>query len=247
VNDLAAGLAAAGLAMLAGAAGPAVIGRLPEPELPPRPAEGEETRTGRLSIDEVHEKTSYAELAARPRLGWWLALGSAVAGAVLGYRLGWGGDLLVLLPLVPVGVWLGYVDWRTTFLPTRLVAPAYALTAVLVVSVCAVDGSWTDARRAAVGWAVYGGLFLLMWAITGGFGYGDVRLAGVLGIALGFLGWSPLLLGLVGALFLGGIGGLVLVLLRLVDAKRNPFGPYMLVAAGIAATYGPTIADRLGY
>jgi leader peptidase (prepilin peptidase)/N-methyltransferase len=247
VNDLLAGALAAALGLLAGAAGPWLVARLPEPELPVAPAEGESEPSARLRIAPVHEKVPYVELAARRGLAVRLALASAVVGGLLGYRLGWSGDLAVVLPLVPVGTWLAYVDARTTFLPTRLIAPSYVATVLLVLLVCAADGGWSDARRALLGWALYGGLFLLMWALTGGFGYGDVRLAGVLGTALGFLGWAPLLIGLVGGLLLGGVGGLVLVLLRLVDARRNPFGPYMLLSAALAAAYGPLIADRLGY
>lgn len=230
-----------------GLLGPAVIARLPEPELDPEPADGEDEPRSRLRIAPVHAKIPYAELARRPGLGWRLAVGAALVGALLGAALGWSVDLLVVLPLVPVGVWLGYVDWRTTFLPTRIIAPSYAVVLAAVVVAALVEGDRSDALRSVEGWACYGGYFLLMWIITPGLGYGDVRLAGLLGIALGWLGWPALVVGLVGGVFLGGFGGALLTLLRIVERGRNPFGPHMLLGAALAAAYGPWVADLLGY
>ena len=53
-------------------------------------------------------------------------------------------------------------------------------------------------------------------------GYGDVRLSGVLGIALGYLGWGPLLVGVYAGFLLGGVGGGLLSVLRVVDRKAYP-------------------------
>lgn len=289
-GELVAALVVGALCVPAGAAGPALIARLPEPELDPLPEEaddtptdtgtgpetgmetgmetGTETGTGSgaeagagtavepgadrtkrrlFAIAPAHEKVLYSDLAARPRLGVLLALASAVVGAYLGAGLGWSTDLLVMAPLAPLGVWLTYVDWRTSFLPTWLIGPGYGVVAAAIVLASLIDGEWLDARRAVLGWLVYGGAFVLMWLITPGFGYGDVRLAGLLGLALGWLGWAPLLIGFAGGLFLGGILGAVLTLLRIVEPGRNPFGPHMLLAAGISAVFGPALATALGY
>ena len=62
-------------------------------------------------------------------------------------------------------------------------------------------------------------------------GFGDVRLSGVLGIALGQLGWGPLIVGVYSGFLLGGVIGGLLSALRLVDRKGYPFGPFMLVGA----------------
>ena len=85
-----------------------------------------------------------------------------------------------------------------------------------------------------------GGLFFLMWVIyPAGMGYGDVRLSGLLGIALGYLGWGELVVGLFSAFLVGGPGGLVLSMLKIVDRKANPFGPAMLVGAVLGVLFGP--------
>ncbi len=76
---------------------------------------------------------------------------------------------------------------------------------------------------------------MLWFVYPRGMGYGDVRLSGVLGIALGLprLG-AQLVLGIYAGFLLGGVGGLLLSLLRLVDRKAYPFGPFMLAGASWA-------------
>jgi leader peptidase (prepilin peptidase)/N-methyltransferase len=167
---------------------------------------------------------------------------------VLGASVGWSWSLLFLLPLAPIGVALTVIDWRTTLLPTRLIAPAYAVTVVTVALAAVAEGDAAVAVHALIGWAVMGGIFFVLWFIyPRGLGYGDVRLSGVLGLALGALGWAELATGIYGAFLLGGVGGALLSLLRIVDRKRFPFGPFMLVAAVVAVALGPWVADRFGY
>lgn len=246
-SDVLAAAVGAVVGLAGGVVGPRVIARLPEPELDPEPVEADPEPRKRLHLDPVHAKVPYADLAERPGLGWRLAIGAAVAGAILAGALGWSVDLLVVLPLVPVGVWLGYIDWRTTFLPTRIIAPTYALVLAAILVASLVEDDRSDALRAAGGWACYGGYFLLIWSLAPGVGYGDVRLSGVLGLALGWLGWPELFFGMLGGLLLGGVGGTLLALLRVVPRGRNPFGPHMLLGAGLAAMYGPWLATQLGY
>jgi leader peptidase (prepilin peptidase)/N-methyltransferase len=246
-GDVAAAVVGAAVGLVGGFLGPRVIARLPEPELDPEPTDEAAEPRGRLQLSPVHDKIPYVDLARRPRLGWWLALGAALAGAVLAGVLGWSVDLLVVLPLVPVGVWLGYVDWRTTFLPTRIIAPTYGVLVVAILVAALVQDDRSDALRAVGGWACYGGYFLLMWLIAPGVGYGDVRLSGVLGLVLGWLGWAELFVGMFAGLLLGGIGGALLALLRIVPRGRNPFGPHMLAGAALAAMCGPWVATQLGY
>jgi leader peptidase (prepilin peptidase)/N-methyltransferase len=142
---------------------------------------------------------------------------------------------------------LGYVDARTTFLPTRIVWPTLGLVALVAVAVAVVSGEGDDLRRAALGCVLYGGVFYVLWWLTPGFGFGDVRLAFLLGAVLGFLGWEELGIGFAAALFLGGFGGALLVLLKVVDARRSPYGPHMLVGAVVGAGFGPALAGVLGY
>ena len=66
--------------------------------------------------------------------------------------------------------------------------------------------------------------------------------AWLLGIALGFLGWGELMVGLFASFLLGGLGGGLLSVLRIVDRKSYPFGPFMLLGAVVGVVLGPAAA-----
>lgn len=215
-------------AVLCGALGvlvPRLIASVPEPAEP------------------ADDKEPYSDIAATPRLSWLAPVVGAVVGALVGGAVGLDWALLFLVPLVPVGVALALIDWRTRLLPTRIIAPTYALLVPLVVIAALASGEPALLVRAAIGWALMGGLYLLLWLIhPRGMGYGDVRLSGILGIVLGYLGVGQLALGAWSAFLLGSIGGLVLVGLKVIDKKNNPFGPWMLIGALVGIVAGPAFA-----
>jgi leader peptidase (prepilin peptidase)/N-methyltransferase len=158
-------------------------------------------------------------------------------------RLGWDPALIVWAYLVPVGVALAVVDWRTRLLPTKVIAPSYAVVVLLTLVAALVSGDWDSLIRAGWGWLVAGVTFFVLWFVyPRGMGYGDVRLSGLLGIALGYLGWGELLTGIYAGFLIGGVGGLLLSLLRIVDRKAYPFGPFMLVGAVVGVLAGPYVA-----
>ena len=188
-------------------------------------------------------KEPYAAIAALPGLAWKSALASAVTAGLVGMRVGWDPALLVWAYLVPVGVALAVVDWRTRLLPTKVIAPSYAVVVALTLLAGTMSGDWDSVVRAGWGWLIAGGTFFVLWFIyPRGMGYGDVRLSGLLGIALGYLGWGELLTGVYAGFLLGGVGGLLLSLLRIVDRKAYPFGPFMLVGAVVGVLTGPGVA-----
>jgi len=229
--------AAAGCAAVCGVGSflaPMLIARVPEPEPDPE------------ADADAPAKESYADIAALPGLAWKLAAAGAVAGALVGGKIGWTAPLLFLVPLVPVLVALAVIDWRTHLLPTRLVWPTTLATAALIAVTWAVTGNDDALMRAGWGFLVaYGSFFVLWFVYPKGLGYGDVRLAGVLGLALGYLGWGPLLVGLYAGFLLGGVGGGLLSALKVVQRKAFPFGPFMVVGALIGVLWGSGILDRL--
>jgi leader peptidase (prepilin peptidase) / N-methyltransferase len=227
-----------------GLAVPALIARIPEPEpLGPEPGEPDEAGA---SAAPPEEKEPYAAIAALPGLAWRSALASGVAGASVGAELGWAWPLVYLVPLVPVAVALAVVDWRTRLLPTKVIAPSYALVVVGVLVCWVATRETDDLARAGLGWLLSGGLFWLLWRIhPRGMGYGDVRLSGVLGIALGQLGWGPLLVGVYSGFLIGALVGGLLSVLRVVDRKAYPFGPFMLVGALVGIIWGDPLLSGL--
>jgi leader peptidase (prepilin peptidase)/N-methyltransferase len=234
---------AVGTAVLA-AAGPAVIRRLPEPS-----SHGAGPTVADAAVeadvpDEGTAKVPYRELAGRPGLAWRLAATGAVVGAVAGARLGAVPALLPWTYLGAVGVVLGYVDAQTKLLPTRVVAPSYAVLGALLAGAALLDGSLGGLERAGLGWITMGGFYFVLWFVhPAGLGYGDVRLAGLLGLALGYLGWAQLLTGMYAGFLLGGIGGGVMALARLVERRRYPFGPFMVLGALVGMAFGSALSD----
>ena len=66
-------------------------------------------------------------------------------------------------------------------------------------------------------------------------GFGDVKLAGLLGLYLGWLGWIELAVGAFAAFLFGGLVGLALLVTGRAGRKSHlPFGPFMLVGALLA-------------
>lgn len=244
-------------AVLAGVGGllvPTLIARIPEVEpdeagASEGPDQAEPGSEADATVDAAPTEgppEPFADIARLPGLGSKSAVVAGVAGAVVGLGTDWTWALVVWLPLVPLAVALAVVDWRTRLLPTALIRPAYAGLAVLVLIGWAVTGDGDAALRAGLGWLVGGGLYAILWFIyPRGLGFGDVRLAGVLGIALGWLGWGPLLVGVYAGFLLGGVIGGLLSVLRIVERKGFPFGPFMLVGALVGLLWGADLWSHL--
>jgi leader peptidase (prepilin peptidase)/N-methyltransferase len=163
--------------------------------------------------------------------------------------VGWSWALLHLLPLVPVGTTLALVDLRTRLLPNRIVRPALAGVVLLGSLAAVLAGDLAAAERAFVAMAlVFAVFFALWWVYPPGLGYGDVRLSAVLGFALGWLGWGPVLVGLYAA-FLGfAVPGLVIAVLRRsrgLLARAYPFGPFLLSGAVLGVVAGDPLWRHL--
>ena len=221
-------LACALVCAVAGWLVPRVIAALPEPE--PDPDE---------NPDDFPAKLPYAVLGKRPRLPLGCAIASGLAGGLLGAALGWDWRLSWLVALVPACCALAVVDYVTWYLPTRIVAPSYAVVAVLIVVAALAQGDLWVAGAGALGWAGLGGYYGLMWLISPRImAYGDVRLGGLLGLALGPLGLGTVLLSAVLAGALGGLAFLPLRLLGNAIRRHVPFGPFLVVGALAAVVLG---------
>lgn len=186
------------------------------------------------------------EVATRPGLGWRAAALSAGAGGVVGACLGRDVALLVLLPLVPVGVALGVIDAHTHLLPTRLIWPSLAVAVALGTGAAALSGDWRRLVAAAVAGAlsfVVG--HVLWWLHPDGLGYGDVRLAALLGFALGYVDPTTWLVGFYsGLLLFAGVGVVRSARRRDRAALREsiPFGPFLLAGSLVGVVVGAYLA-----
>lgn len=153
--------------------------------------------------------------------------------------------LVALLYLMAISIALALIDAEVHRLPNAIVLPAYPVLAALLVTSSALSGDWAALGRAGTGLVVLGGAYLLLaLAVPGGMGLGDVKLAGVLGMVLAYLGWGPLTVGAFGAFVLGGTFAIGLMVSG--RARRGsgvPFGPWMLGGAWLGVFAGQPLLD----
>lgn len=169
-------------------------------------------------------------------------LATAVVFALAAWLVGLGWSLPAYLYLAAVGIALALIDLDVRRLPDAVVLPSYpVLLCLLALATWDPGGAahWTALLRAAAGGAIlFAFYFVLMVVREGGMGFGDVKLAGLLGLALGWLGWGSLIVGAFAAFVLGGTFSVALLIMGLARGKTAiPFGPWMILGAfvGIAA------------
>lgn len=151
-------------------------------------------------------------------------------------RFGLSWVLPAYLYLAAISVVLAVIDVDVHRLPNPIVLPSYLVAAVLLVPAVVAGGDWRAAGRAlaamAAVWAFY---FVLALIYPGGMGLGDVKLAGLLGLYLGWLGWGSVVVGVFAGFLAGGLaGGLLLATGRAGRKSAMPFGPFMLGGAFLA-------------
>lgn len=183
-----------------------------------------------------------ARISARYPL---VEVGTATLFGLLAWHFGLQAALPAFLFLAAIGLALAIIDIDHKRLPFALTAPAYPVGLVLLSVAALVDGHPTRLVTMLGGMVALFGLYFLLNLINPrGMGFGDVMLAGALGIYLGYLGWASLLVGAFLGFFFGAVGGLLLIATRRGGMKSQvPFGPYMLAGALVAILAGPQLAD----
>lgn len=172
-------------------------------------------------------------------------LGTALLFALVAARLGPSASLPAFLYLCAVSVALAAIDLETQRLPNVLTLPSYLVGGGLLAVAAAVDGDVGRLLRAVEGMvALYAFYFVICYATAGkGMGFGDVKLAGLLGLYLGWLGWPELLVGAFAAHLLGGVVAVWLLARGGASRKtRVPFGPFLVAGALVALLVGSPIA-----
>jgi leader peptidase (prepilin peptidase)/N-methyltransferase len=165
-----------------------------------------------------------------------IAIATALVEALLILRVGADPALPAFLVLGALGVVLAAVDLATRRLPDPLVLTAYGAGLVLFGLAAAWSGDAVPLLRACLGTVALFGLYLVLALVNpAGLGFGDVKLAGVLGLHLAWLGWDVLLVGALAGFLLVAVVALVLLVTRRANRSSElPFGPFMLVGALLA-------------
>ncbi len=162
-------------------------------------------------------------------------------------RFGFSVTTLAFGYLACIGLVLALIDLDVHRLPDKIVIPAYPVLAVLfAIATWETGEGWWPLIRALIGG---GTLFLFYFvaavAYPGGMGFGDVKLAGVLGMALGWLGWGTLTVGAFSAFLLGGLfSGVLLIMRRARKGTGIPFGPWMILGAAVGVAVGELLWQR---
>jgi leader peptidase (prepilin peptidase)/N-methyltransferase len=169
---------------------------------------------------------------------------TAVLFAAAAYRIGPAPELPAYLYLTAVGVALAAIDLDHRRLPNALTLPSYLVVGAVLTVASGVTGDWWALVRAGIGMAAYYGvLFALAVAVPRGMGFGDVKLAGVLGMALAWLGWGELVTGFFLGFAYGAVVSLALLALGRAGRKSTvPFGPFLVAGALTAVLYGHELA-----
>jgi leader peptidase (prepilin peptidase) / N-methyltransferase len=179
-------------------------------------------------------------------------LGCALLFVALALRLSHLGLLSALpayLYFAAIGIALALIDLDVQRLPNSIVLPSYPVVAGLLAVAAGVHGSWSPLLRAVIGGAIlFAFYFALAFAYPAGMGFGDVKLAGLLGAVLAYLSWRVLVVGAFGGFVLGAVVGLVVLATGRGGRKTAlPFGPFMIAGALIAIFAGSSIADAYSH
>lgn len=172
-------------------------------------------------------------------------LGTACLFAVAALVIGLDWALPAYLYFAAIAVALSLIDLDTKKLPNAIVLPSYPVALALLLLPAALDPAWDSYVRALLGAvALFAFYFLLAFVYPAGMGFGDVKLAGVIGLYLGWLGWGPLIVGAFLGFLLGAVvGGGLMVARRAKMKTAIPFGPFMLLGAWLAVVWGQPLAD----
>lgn len=184
-------------------------------------------------------------------------LGAAVFFAVTAWRFAgevvFAGDAAAtsagLLQLVAytyfaaVSIALALIDLDVHRLPNAIVVPSYLVAAGLLGAAAVLSGDVAALARAAVGFVALGAAYLgIALAKPGAMGFGDVKLAALTGLMLGWLGVPELLVGAFAGVFLGGVFAVGLLIAGRARGTAIAFGPWLLAGGWIGILGGEPLA-----
>ncbi|MFI7693752.1 prepilin peptidase [Nonomuraea sp. NPDC049655] len=135
--------------------------------------------------------------------------------------------------LALAGTALAVIDWRTTLLPDAITLPAYPIIALTLLPT-------RELPRALLGAAALAAVYGLLWfARPAAMGLGDVKLAGLIGMAAAAMSWQTWVAAAFAGQVLGALYAVALLLTGRGDRHTQfPFGPFMLLGAFVALCLG---------
>ena len=177
-------------------------------------------------------------VAVRPPV---VELGTALLFVLAARRFGLSGELPAFLFLAPSGALLAVVDLQHHLLPNRVVVPSIGIGAVLLLLAALADRDADALLRAGLAAAVLFAVFLVLALISPrGLGMGDVKLAGLVGLYLGWIGWDAVVVGAAAGFVIQALLAVALLAGGRIGLRGElPFGPAMLLGAAVAIGWSP--------
>jgi leader peptidase (prepilin peptidase)/N-methyltransferase len=165
------------------------------------------------------------------------ALATATACALAAVRVGAVPQLAAYCVLAGALVVVSVTDLRTGLVPRRVVYAAAVAVGAALLAASATSGAWRPMVEALGGGAITFLLFGAVWWVSPkAMGFGDVRLAGLCGGALGWLGFAALYLGFLAAFVAGALFGVAVLCVR--GRRRFPFAPALALGTMFGVLWG---------
>lgn len=138
-----------------------------------------------------------------------------------------------------VALWIIRTDMREHRIPNAAVLAGAVLVGAPLAAAAWASGDPAGVIRGVAGAGALGGFYLVLWSAGGGMGGGDVKLAALVGLFLGWHGWPAFGIGAAAAFVLGGVSSLALVAVRRATRRtRIAFAPFMLLGACLGPLLG---------
>jgi leader peptidase (prepilin peptidase)/N-methyltransferase len=166
-----------------------------------------------------------------------LSAATALLFGLAFWRLGWSPELPAVLAFIFGGVLLAVIDWRVQRLPTRIIYFTLAGVGAGLGFASLVQWNWVPLATAALGGVLFANAFFLIWLFTTRFvgmmiiGFGDVRLAALLGVILGWYGLPYVLYGAIAGHLLAVLVAVATCIHKRKLHLRYSFGPPLIAGA----------------
>ena len=226
------------------------IDRLPQNKSIAFPPSHCEACQHKLAAKDLIPVFSYLKLRGRcrycqasvPRRLFWVELATGLIFALLYWHYGLSPALGIMIFYACLFIIIFVIDLEHGLILNKVVYPSLVVALLLALLPRPWLTQWivTGIANAAIGGAIGFALFLLIAIVSrGGMGWGDVKLAALIGLAAGF----PLVfLAIIMAAILGGIVAVAMVIAKKRQRRQTiPFGPFLAVAAMITLLWGSNI------
>jgi leader peptidase (prepilin peptidase)/N-methyltransferase len=170
---------------------------------------------------------------------------SAGLWVAMALRFGATWELPAYLVLVSALLALSLIDFDTFLLPNKIVYPLTVALVALLGLAAILDDHGADFVRALLGGLAAFGFFLVVHLIAPrGMGFGDVKLSFSLGVALGWISWGSVFVGLFLGFLLGAVVGVLLIATKLRSRRDHvPFGPFLAAGTVLGILFGQALLD----